>query len=97
MTFTTTQKIEDISNWFRTICEVTTGNVTDEFQGVLALDYQTRVSEVLATLEDLEIQSVAVCGPPGSCTGAEGVVVFSEGKQVFGELLYYLSNLGHSR
>ena len=85
--FVTTQKREDISEWFRTICKVTVGNVTESLPGVLALDYKTPVSEVLATLEDLGIQSVAVCGPPNAFMAAGGVDVVSEGQRIIGRSL----------
>jgi hypothetical protein len=83
--FVTTQKREDISEWFRTICKVTVGDVTAESPGVLAMSHLTPVAEVLSTLEELEIQSVAISCPPNSFIGAGGVNVVSQGEQIIGE------------
>jgi hypothetical protein len=79
------KQADDISNWFRTVCKVKVGDVTANFPGVLALDYHTPVSEALGVLEELEIQSVAVCGPAHSFIGAGGVELISEGKQYIGK------------
>ena len=75
----------EMSNWFRTVCKVTVGDVTENFPGVLALDYHTPVSEALSILEDLAIQSVAVYGPAHGFIGAGGVELISDGKQFIGE------------
>jgi hypothetical protein len=86
--FASRQQQNDISNnWFSTatLCKMTVGDVTSKFPGVLALDYHTPVSEALSILEELSIQSVAVCGPPHAFIGAEGVEFISEGKQYIGE------------
>jgi len=82
--FVTTQKREDISEWFRTICKVTVGDAIPDVPGVLSMDRKTPVSEVLSTLEELEIQSVAISAPPNSYIGAGGVNVVSQGQQIIG-------------
>jgi hypothetical protein len=99
MHFVTTQKQEDISNWFRTICKVTVGDITETFPGILALDHHAHVSEVLATLEELEIQSVAIFSPRDS-SGTKGVVdAADDGNQVIGEwpqLFWFTFHSPHS-
>lgn len=87
--FVTTQKREDISNWFRTICKVTVGDATGEAPGILAMDRNTPVAEVMSTLEELDIQSVAVSAPPNSFIGAGGVNVVSDGQQIIGKIVDY--------
>lgn len=64
---------------------MTVGDVTRSSPGVLALHFTTPVSEVLNTLEELEIQSVAIFSPPNSFIGAGGVNAISEDQQIIGE------------
>lgn len=75
---------QDISHWFRTVCEVKVGDVTANNPPVLGLDYRMPISEALSVLEDVKIQSVAVYGPPNSFIGAGGVEIISDGKQYIG-------------
>jgi hypothetical protein len=49
------------------------------------MSHLTPVAEVLSTLEELEIQSVAISCPPNSFIGAGGVNVVSQGEQIIGE------------
>ena len=80
----TPQQARDVNNWYRTVCKVTVGDLTANFPDVLALDHQTPVSEALKVLEELEIQSVAVSGPPHGFIGAGGVDLIAQNKQFIG-------------
>lgn len=81
---TTTQQRDHTYTWFRTVCKVTVGDVTAGFPDVLTIDHTTPVSEALSMLEENEIQSLAVCGPPHSFLGAGGGELIAANKQYIG-------------
>lgn len=74
----------EISRWFRNVCEVKVGDLLEQRPEVLALHYLTPVEDVLNTLQELEIQSVAVYGPANGFIGAGGVELICGDRQYIG-------------